>query len=74
MTGLSNVFCPKALTQAWTLHEDFMTPNFTFEGIYAPIFAPLLLDGNSNHNTLADQVDHLVQARVLKAPKRQVGA
>ena len=51
-----------------------MTPNFTFEGIYAPIFAPLLLDGNSSQNTLADQVDHLVRTRVLKAPKLRVGA
>ena len=41
-----------------------MTPIFQFEGIYTPIITPLSPDGRFNHDALADQVDHLVEAGV----------
>ncbi len=41
-----------------------MTPIFKFEGIYTPIITPLKPDGSFNHDALADQVEHLVEAGV----------
>ncbi|AXI42980.1 dihydrodipicolinate synthase family protein [Sulfitobacter sp. SK011] len=41
-----------------------MTPIFKFEGIYTPIVTPLNPDGTFNHNALADQIDHLIEAGV----------
>jgi 4-hydroxy-tetrahydrodipicolinate synthase len=41
-----------------------MTPIFRFEGIYTPIITPLSPDGGFNHDALADQVEHLVDAGV----------
>ena len=41
-----------------------MNPIFTFEGIYTPIITPLAPDGSFNHDALADQVEHLVEAGV----------
>jgi 4-hydroxy-tetrahydrodipicolinate synthase len=41
-----------------------MTPIFKFEGIYTPIVTPLNPDGSFNHDGLADQVEHLIEAGV----------
>ena len=41
-----------------------MTPIFQFEGIYTPIVSPLGPDGAFNHDALADQVEHLIEAGV----------
>ncbi len=41
-----------------------MTPIFKFEGIYTPIITPLHADGGFNHDALADQVEHLIEAGV----------
>ena len=41
-----------------------MTPILEFEGIYTPIITPLLPSGEFNHDALADQVEHLVDAGV----------
>ena len=41
-----------------------MTPIFQFEGIYTPIVTPLGPDGAFNHDALADQVEHLIDAGV----------
>ena len=41
-----------------------MTPIFQFEGIYTPIVTPLGPDGAFNHDALADQVEHLIEAGV----------
>lgn len=41
-----------------------MTPIFEFEGIYTPIVTPLTSDGDFNHDALADQIEHLIEAGV----------
>jgi 4-hydroxy-tetrahydrodipicolinate synthase len=41
-----------------------MTPIFEFEGIYTPIITPLTSDGDFNHDALADQIEHLIEAGV----------
>lgn len=41
-----------------------MTPIFEFEGIYTPIITPLTADGDFNHDALADQIEHLIEAGV----------
>ncbi|MGJ5620199.1 dihydrodipicolinate synthase family protein [Sulfitobacter sp. MF3-043] len=41
-----------------------MTPIFKFEGIYTPIVTPLNRDGTFNHDALAEQVAHLIDAGV----------
>tara|TARA_R110000787_G_scaffold130053_6_gene241949 strand:- start:1075 stop:1992 length:918 start_codon:yes stop_codon:yes gene_type:complete len=41
-----------------------MTPIFKFEGIYTPIVTPLNPDGSFNHDGLADQIEHLIEAGV----------
>ncbi|MFC6638693.1 dihydrodipicolinate synthase family protein [Sulfitobacter sp. JBTF-M27] len=41
-----------------------MTPIFQFEGIYTPIVTPLGPNGAFNHDALADQVEHLIEAGV----------
>ena len=41
-----------------------MTPIFEFEGIYTPFITPLTSDGDFNHDALADQIEHLIEAGV----------
>jgi len=41
-----------------------MTPIFKFEGIYTPIVTPLAADGSFNHDALADQIEHLIDAGI----------
>lgn len=41
-----------------------MNPIFQFEGIYTPIITPLAPNGSFNHDALADQVEHLIEAGV----------
>lgn len=41
-----------------------MNPIFRFEGIYTPIITPLKPDGSFNHDAVAAQVEHLIDAGV----------